>query len=563
MTQKEFLERYKWNGAKDKIGAGGFGKIFKAKDLVRERHVAIKSAFVGDHKFTLKREVELANELEPNKNVLRYENYYRFEVSNELIDYAIMPYYEFGNLSTLIKNGKLTKKDKFEITKGILSGVYHLHKNKIVHRDLKPSNILIDRKENSWIPILADFGLSKLGVNEAESISNSSVGRSLPYAAPEQLIKDGKIGSNTDIWAIGAIIYEIFAEKRAFSSNEDNTSSVDVELFQKITKAHLPKDLNALPGIIQEIIRACLVLEPKKRADVENLIILLNAHLEREKETNADSNLDEKTLLIDQIPLVDEPLTVKRQNKASFLYLGIAALLITALLFSLKDKFVSTTSEKDSSVKIEKKGSPSSEKITLASNKEAKTRETNSNKTIETVVKSNSNNLSKKVDTETNVGNDTPVTKEANKLDENNKNAESGTGLKIATNKGAESSTFREGERVTLYYMVNRPSYIRFIYKQADGQLILLDDNLYVPSESLGKWVQTNQFVCRPPFGTENLTAFASPEPFEFLGDPGTILDLPLEAITRKAKTRGLVAERKYNVESKSIAIITEARTPN
>jgi serine/threonine protein kinase len=556
MTQKEFLERYKWNGTKDKIGAGGFGKIFKAKDLVRERYVAIKSSFVGDHKFTLKREVELANELEPNKNILRYENYYRFEINYEEMDYAIMPYYEHGNLSVLIKSGKLTLADKYEITEGILSGVNHLHKNKIVHRDLKPSNILIDRKGQSWIPILADFGLSKLGVSEAESISNSSVGRSLPYAAPEQLVNNGKIGSSTDIWAVGVVIFELFTEKRAFSSSETNTNSVDVELFQKITNARLPTDIESLPEVIRNIINACLVLDHKKRASISELLILIKNHFEKEKQAPKplDTYEDDVTELVSSVSF-NETVTKEKTRKGNYVYIGIAAVLFSVLLFSVKDQFLS--------------GSPSETEISEAANLETSEAEllgkTDEVKEIENTSEpskrlSNQKEAIKEDAKEITTKHDEGIKKSNAVAPLETKDAESGTGLKIATNKGASKSTFKEGERVTLFYMVNRPSYVRFVYKQADGKLILLDDNLYVPADKLGKWVQTNQFICRPPFGTENLTAYASPEPFEFLGDPGTVLDVPIESITRKVKTRGLVAEKKYSVESKSIAIIIEAK---
>ncbi|MBL0300590.1 MAG: DUF4384 domain-containing protein [Cytophagaceae bacterium] len=90
--------------------------------------------------------------------------------------------------------------------------------------------------------------------------------------------------------------------------------------------------------------------------------------------------------------------------------------------------------------------------------------------------------------------------------------------LKIKTNKGEGSVAYKEGETMTISFLVNEPCYLRLIYRLADGKLILLRDDLFVSNQEISKWVQLpDEFECSAPFGYENLITFASSTPFEKL----------------------------------------------
>ena len=227
MTYEEFEQRYQYNPEKksDQLGKGGFGSVYKALDIHRNKYVAIKESKVEfEHgKFTLLREVELANEIEPHPNVARYINCWRFKITRLVeMEYAIMPYYKYGNLTKAVQQN-LTYTEKESIIKGILLGLSHLHKEGIIHRDFKSPNILMDKVNGKWLPKIADFGMSKILASSGGdgSQSNSSIGLSYSYAAPEQLNpkRFGRtIRKNVDLWALGVIIWEIFLSKRAVRS---------------------------------------------------------------------------------------------------------------------------------------------------------------------------------------------------------------------------------------------------------------------------------------------------------------------------------------------------------
>lgn len=274
MTHEEFIERFQYDPIRDRIGSGGFGKVYKAWDKLRERQVAIKECNVDDHKFTLMREFELSNEVKYHPNITRFENCYRFNLMRIAMDYAVMEYYPEGNLSQVLEKYQLTIEDKTKIIRGILEGIAHLHQQKVIHRDLKPHNILVERVNQEWVPKIADFGLSRLAVND-HSISNSSIGISIAYAAPEQL-QNRKIQANVDLWSFGVIVYQIMTGELPFSAPAGaDPSSAQIEISKKIINVELPKKLSSLTAPFQKIITHCLVHDNKSER-VQQATQLLN-----------------------------------------------------------------------------------------------------------------------------------------------------------------------------------------------------------------------------------------------------------------------------------------------
>lgn len=206
MTYKEFKERYSFNpkDSAHNLGIGGFAKVFKAYDTVQDRYVAIKRSEVKPEfkQFTLQREVEVANAIPAHDNVAQYETCYRFESMDAEVDFAVLRYYEEGNINQLLQNKTLTHLEKRQLIRGILRGIQHLHQQKFIHRDIKGGNILVSREQGVWQPKIADFGLSKevKSKTDTRSVFNSSIGVSYHYAAPEQITGDSKILPNVDLW---------------------------------------------------------------------------------------------------------------------------------------------------------------------------------------------------------------------------------------------------------------------------------------------------------------------------------------------------------------------------
>lgn len=140
--------------------------------------------------------------------------------------------------------------------------------HKILHRDLKPANILIIREQDEFIPLIADFGLSKQArVGPDQLVSNTLTAGTLPSAAPEQLLGH-TIRMNADLWSLGVILYELFAGTQPFHPQSAQLSSTaqELEIREKILKAELPPDLQKIPSPWREMIQSFLIKDPEMRA---------------------------------------------------------------------------------------------------------------------------------------------------------------------------------------------------------------------------------------------------------------------------------------------------------
>lgn len=303
MEQSEFLERYQYDVTKDLLGGGGFGKVYRAYDDFRDRHVAIKIAEVLpdlEH-LSLRHEVELSKKLPDHKHICHYEDCYRFNMSNGVFDYGILQYYPEGNLSQVIKSSSLSEGQKVQLVEGIIKGMTFLHQNNVIHRDLKSSNILISKKGDSLTPKIADFGLSKT-IDDMENTfhSNSFVGGSIAYSAPEQLT-GGKVKSNLDIWSLGVILYEIFNGEVPFKVDADYGTGdyARLELLAKINQAIVPDEVHSIPKPYQLLVQACLIKDVDLRLQTMDQVNALKEGKLKWKIPENNSSSDE-TFVVDR-----------------------------------------------------------------------------------------------------------------------------------------------------------------------------------------------------------------------------------------------------------------------
>jgi len=269
MTHKDFIERFKFNKTTDKLGEGGFGKVFKAYDNDLDRWVAIKIAEVKHTELRLKKEVEMVKDLPVHRNVARYEECYTFDLADGEYDFGILQYYSKGNLLQLLKENELSQKQKTDILIQILAGLDFLHQNGIIHRDLKPQNILMVRREDgTYIPKITDFGISKkLDINKSSVFNNSLVGAgTLAYSSPEQL-NERNIRKNADIWSFGVIAFQVFTGELPFTtgSHASTSEAGRMELFRQINRGQLPDSSNKISETWRGLIERCLVVDPEER----------------------------------------------------------------------------------------------------------------------------------------------------------------------------------------------------------------------------------------------------------------------------------------------------------
>lgn len=268
MTYKQFLQRYQFNPDTDVIGEGGFATVYKAYDTYFNMWVAIKKAEVKKQyeNFRLKNEVELVNSLE-HPNIAYYSDCYSFALGSSTYDFAVLQYYELGNLQQFSQKHDLSFKEKEEILFQLLEGIGFLHSESIIHCDLKPTNILIVDREGNFIPKITDFGISKKITYEKSRYYDSFLkGGSLYFAIPEQIFSN-ELYPNSDIWSFGVIACWLFTGKLPFNTGKYdlNSTAGKKELLEQIRSGQLPDFIDDIPKPWCTIIRKSLQPNPYLR----------------------------------------------------------------------------------------------------------------------------------------------------------------------------------------------------------------------------------------------------------------------------------------------------------
>lgn len=276
-----FRQRYKFDPEKDLIGKGGFARVYRAQDVVRERTVALKF-YMGltSDKYDIINEINRMDDI-VHPNLIRYYDADIIDSVNsfgekERTQVGIMEYANAGDISNFYKQDQPISVSK-NIILDILRGLQYLHMQGIAHRDLKPKNILLHKQNDQLIAKICDFGISKrLGTDDGAS---SQLMGSVEYMAPEQFAPavygiGGKIDTNSDLWSLGIIIYEIFTKQLPFGSR---TKGI---MYEQILNNILFKDLEVDYSLIQEpfktILKRCLEKNAEKRArQAEELIDIL------------------------------------------------------------------------------------------------------------------------------------------------------------------------------------------------------------------------------------------------------------------------------------------------
>jgi tRNA A-37 threonylcarbamoyl transferase component Bud32 len=152
---------------------------------------------------------------------------------------------------------------------GALKGLAAAHKVGIVHRDLKPENIFVADTDDGEIPKLLDFGIARVRTQGQDLTRTGSLMGTAPYMATEQVGAGGEVGTWTDVYAMGAILYELLAGLPAFGGD----SITDV--LQKVLKndvVPLQTIRKGLPDAVYALVTRCLDPDPAKRPhDAEHL----------------------------------------------------------------------------------------------------------------------------------------------------------------------------------------------------------------------------------------------------------------------------------------------------
>lgn len=188
-------------------GSGSFGEVWLAQDTVSDLELAIKIYIAMDDQglAEFKKEYQIAFDLN-HTNLLHATS---LEICKEdKRPYLVMTYCPNGSVFKLV--GSISEQQMWLFIRDVASGLAYLHEQHppIIHQDIKPDNILIDKNGNY---VITDFGISKQARNtlRRSSVVKSNSTGSVSYMAPERFSKQSNPIKASDIWSLGATIYEL------------------------------------------------------------------------------------------------------------------------------------------------------------------------------------------------------------------------------------------------------------------------------------------------------------------------------------------------------------------
>ncbi len=262
MDGKVFGNRYELI---NKIGSGGMAIVYKAKDILLNRLVAVKilrEEFKENEDFIRRFNIESqASASLSHQNIAQI-----YDVGEEEgMHYIVMEYLEGKTLKQYMneKGGRLSWREASNFSMQICRALEHAHSKHVVHRDIKPQNIIITDGNKLKV---ADFGIARAANNS--TTVNTAVG-SAHYLSPEQA-RGGYTDHRSDIYSLGVVMYEMFTGSLPFDG--ENDLSVVMKHLQQ--EAPLPSSINPdIPEGIEAIIVRAMTKEQRLRYESASEIL--------------------------------------------------------------------------------------------------------------------------------------------------------------------------------------------------------------------------------------------------------------------------------------------------
>jgi hypothetical protein len=239
----------------EKLGSGGMSDVFlginpKTREKRAFKILGMRATMPASSYARFQREVEIIRGL-IHPGIIRV-------MDNGLLEdfyYYSMEYMQGGNLCRRMERGKMPISEAVGLFAPICAAMAYSHEQAVIHRDLKPSNILLTADGD---PVVSDFGIAKVLDSSNTSLTRSGeILGTIAYLAPEQRFSTKKVNRRADVYALGAILYEMLMG------------------FPPLGKFPWPREVQAnFPESLQTVLEKCLVIDPENRLEHAGLLQL-------------------------------------------------------------------------------------------------------------------------------------------------------------------------------------------------------------------------------------------------------------------------------------------------
>jgi tetratricopeptide (TPR) repeat protein len=244
----------------DVLGRGGYGVVYKALQVKVKRLVALKMILAGPHAgpsdlARFRTEAEAVGNLQ-HPNIVQI-----FEVGEQDgHSFFSLEYIDGGNLEEKLQGTPMASRQAAELVETLARAMHHAHEHGIIHRDLKPANVLLSA---DGTPKITDFGLAKkLDSEQGFTRTGAAVGTPA-YMAPEQAMGQTKtLGPAVDIYALGAILYQMLTGRVPFVGDNPVDVMIRVASEEPMPPSRL---LSKVARDLETICLKCLEKEPHRR----------------------------------------------------------------------------------------------------------------------------------------------------------------------------------------------------------------------------------------------------------------------------------------------------------
>jgi tetratricopeptide (TPR) repeat protein len=246
------------------LGRGGMGIVYQARQISLKRLVALKMLSAGGHAgpdelARFKVEAEAAARLQHPNIVQIHEVGTCAGGGAAECPYMALEFVEGGSLAQHAARGPLSPDCAAELVAVLARAMHHAHEKGVIHRDLKPANVLLTADRT---PKITDFGLAKQLEGDSARTATGAVMGTPAYMAPEQAAgRTKEIGPLSDVYSLGAILYELLAGRPPFAGDSVMQMLEQVREHEPLPPSHHRK----VPRDLETICLKCLQKEPARR----------------------------------------------------------------------------------------------------------------------------------------------------------------------------------------------------------------------------------------------------------------------------------------------------------